>query len=208
MAALISLGGIKMSCTAEGVFDVRCGGFAIGADEAVAVAVQIEAAGDEILAGRGRFAGRCPRKAPVLAVELHELAGHSEAGQVLEKETALAPAAEREFADQLLVPGFLAGGGGDPGEQFAIGHTPRLRQVESRDTLLRAETAQKTWTCRRMGVTRDPGGAGRLIRPIPGRTGDGRGEGAAASGLILFGFEPLALPWHPQSSADRKGRNP
>jgi hypothetical protein len=69
--------------------------------------VKIEAAGDEIFGDCGP--GSNARKAPVLAVELNELASHREPGEVLEKETAFAPAAEREFADQLLVSGLLAG---------------------------------------------------------------------------------------------------
>ena len=126
MAALISLGGMKMSCCCRSGFGRRGGGFAIGTDKAVAVAVQIEAAGDEIVAVGTR--ARSSGKAPVLAVELDELAADGEAGQVLEEETALAAAAKRELADQLLVSGLLAGGGGDAGEQLAIGHSSRLGQ--------------------------------------------------------------------------------
>jgi hypothetical protein len=71
----------------------------------------------------------------VLAIKLDEPACHREPGEVLEEKTALATASEREFADQLLVSGLLPGRGGDPGEQLAIGHTPRLRQVERLGTL-------------------------------------------------------------------------
>ena len=67
--------------------------------------------------------------APVLAVDLDELAANGEPGQLLQQQTALAPAGERELADQLLVSGLLAGGGGDPGQQLAIGHRSRLRQM-------------------------------------------------------------------------------
>ena len=63
----------------------------------------------------------------MLAVELDELAADGKPGQLLEQEPALAPAAQAELADQLLVSGLLAGGGSDAGHQFAIGHTPRLR---------------------------------------------------------------------------------
>ena len=109
---------------------VPCGGFSIRANEAVAVAVQIQTAGDEIVARCGSWAGSSLGKAPALAVKLHEPATRSEARQLLEEETAVAATGERELADQLLVCGLLAGGGGDPGEQFAIGHTPRLRQFQ------------------------------------------------------------------------------
>jgi len=70
----------------------------------------------------------------MLAVELNQLACHSEPGEVLHKEAAFAAAAKREFADQLLISSFLTRRGGDPGEQLAIGHTPRLRQVERLST--------------------------------------------------------------------------
>ena len=72
-----------------------------------------------------------------------------EPGQLLEQETALAPAAEPELADQLLVSGLLAGGGSDPRHQFPIGHTPRLRQLKV--VLLVRVAAQEIRACRRMG---------------------------------------------------------
>jgi hypothetical protein len=144
----------------------------------------------------------------VLAVELDELAGHRELGEVLEEKTAFAPAAEREFADQLLVSGLLAGRGGDPGEQLAIGHMPRLRQVESLVTsggqgLHRNRGLAVEWGIR--VVLAEP--EDRFDR-FPAAQEMAAASARTASGFTFFGCEPLALPWHPQSSADRKGRNP
>ena len=62
----------------------------------------------------------------MLAIDLDKLAAEGEAGQLLKEKPALAPAAQAQFADQLLVTGLLAGRGGDAGQQFAIGHMPRL----------------------------------------------------------------------------------
>ena len=103
MAPLISSGGMKMSSSFAGSLA------RIGAHEAVAVAMQIEAAGDEVVAG-GR---RCSGNAPVLAIGLDEVAAGGHAGELLEEQTALAAAAEAEFAHQLLVSGFAAGGACD-----------------------------------------------------------------------------------------------
>ena len=68
----------------------------------------------------------------MFAVDLVELAACGKAGQLLEQEAALAPAAQAEFADQLLVSSLLAGGGSDARHQFPIRHTPRLRQMPDR----------------------------------------------------------------------------
>ncbi len=94
MAELISLGGMKMSS-----FPMACfGGF--GADKAVAVAVQIEAASGQVVARSGPADGENdPGKAPVFAVQLKELAADGKPGQLLEQKTALTPAAQAEFAD-------------------------------------------------------------------------------------------------------------
>jgi hypothetical protein len=45
----------------------------------------------------------------MLAIELDELAAESEASQLLLEKPALAPAAEAQFADQLLVSGLASG---------------------------------------------------------------------------------------------------
>ncbi|SPE19890.1 hypothetical protein SBA5_250120 [Candidatus Sulfotelmatomonas gaucii] len=99
-------------------------GPAIGADKAVAIAMQIEAAGDEVVARSSR-AG----KAPLLAIDLDKLSAGGDAGQLLEKQAALAAASEPKLANQLLVTGLPACGGGNAGDEFAVGHTPRLRQL-------------------------------------------------------------------------------
>lgn len=85
--------------------------------------MQVEAAGDKIVARRRA------RERPVIAIRLHQLAADGEPGQLFEEETPRAPTGERKLADQLLVSGLLARGGGNPGEQLAIGHTPRLEHA-------------------------------------------------------------------------------
>ena len=108
--------------------------------------MQIEAAGNEIVARR------CAGKGPVIAIRLHQLAADGEPGQLLKQETPRAPAGERKLADQLLVSGLLAGGGGDPGEQFAISHTPRLEHAAGGDDfgvrrLHRKHGVAVEWVC-------------------------------------------------------------
>ncbi len=115
MAPLISLGGMKMSSVTP---DACCDS---GADEAEAVAMQVETAGEEVVAAAGRA-----RDAPVIAVEVGELAAHGEALQLIEEQAALAAAAEAELADKLLVAGFAAGRAGDARDQVAIGHGLRV----------------------------------------------------------------------------------
>ena len=126
MAPLISLGGMKISSIAE--FAWSPAGFDWAA--------QSHSRRDADRAGRRRdcralrrSAGSGAGNAPVLAIELDELAAGSEPGKLLEQQTPLAAAAQAEFADQLLVSGFSAGRGGDPREQFAIGHSSRLGQL-------------------------------------------------------------------------------
>ena len=92
-----------------------------GADEAEAVAVQVETAGEEVVAAAGRA-----RDGPVIAVEVGELAAHGEALQLIEEQTALAAAAQAELADKLFVAGFAAGRAGDARDQVAIGHGLRV----------------------------------------------------------------------------------
>ena len=65
----------------------------------------------------------------MLAIELDELATESEAGQLLKEKPALTPAAQAQFAHQLLVSGFPSGRSGDARHEFAIGHMPRLEPV-------------------------------------------------------------------------------
>ncbi len=96
----------------EDVFvDAGAGLFCIGPDEAVAVAVEVEPAGDEVVAS-GDGAGQ----RPVVAVELDQSPGCGEAGEVLDEQAAFAPAGEREFADELLIAGALAGRAFDAAE--------------------------------------------------------------------------------------------
>jgi hypothetical protein len=47
---------------------------------------------------------------------------------MFEQQTALAPAAKSEFADELFVSGFVAGRRCDAGEQIAIGHINKSRR--------------------------------------------------------------------------------
>ena len=93
----------------------------VGTDEAVAVAMEVEAAGGEVVAGADGSGN-----APVLAIELDEGAAGGQAGELLEEQAALHSAAQRELADQLLVAGFLAGGAGDPRKEFLVGHSSRV----------------------------------------------------------------------------------
>ena len=84
----------------ENVVGFRCtlrGRLAIRAHESVAVAVQIETAGEQFTAGAR--ARRGVGKAPELAIELHKLAAQGEAGQLLEEKPALAAATKAQFAD-------------------------------------------------------------------------------------------------------------
>ena len=119
MAPLISLGGMKISSTTPEAWR------AIGPHKAVAVAMQIEAAGDQVVACRRRERGN----APVLAIQLGQLAAHGQARQLLQQQAPLAPAAEAQLAHQLLVSGFAAGGAGNARDQFAIGHRSRVGQL-------------------------------------------------------------------------------
>ncbi len=54
----------------------------------------------------------------MLAIQLGQLAAHRQPRQLLQQQTPLAPAAKSQFAHQLLVSGFLAGGAGNPRHQF------------------------------------------------------------------------------------------
>jgi cytoskeletal protein CcmA (bactofilin family) len=46
-----------------------------------------------------------------------------------------------------------------------------------------------------------------VILPIPGRTGDGRGESRGEPTFTFFGFEPLAVPWHPRSPSGQNRKS-
>jgi hypothetical protein len=63
----------------------------------------------------------------VLAVKLGEFSAEGDAVELLEEFAALAPAAEAQLADKLLVAGFLAGGAADVADKFAVSH-----QIQSR----------------------------------------------------------------------------
>jgi hypothetical protein len=105
----------------------------VGADEAVAVAVEIEFAGGEVFAGLIPLAGRLARACalicrfvgsadgPDFAVELGQCSAGGEAGELLEQETAFAAAAEAELGDELLVAGAVAGGALNAAQQVLIG---------------------------------------------------------------------------------------
>lgn len=96
----------------------------IWSDEAVAVAVQVEAAGEQVVASDG-----CARDAPVFAIEFGEFAAHGQARELLQQEAPLAAPAEAEFAHELLVSCFAAAGAGDPSDEFPIGHRARVAEL-------------------------------------------------------------------------------
>ena len=85
-------------------------------DKAVAVAMQVQPPGGQIVARAARApkAGNCPGNVPVLTVQLGQRAAHGQAGQLLQQQTPLPPAAQAQLADQLLVSGLLSGGAGNP----------------------------------------------------------------------------------------------
>ena len=79
-----------------------------------------------------RRGGPCGN-APVLAIELDQLAARREAGQLLQQQAAFPAAGQAELAHQLLVSGFLAGGAADARHQFPIGHISRVGQTAWRE---------------------------------------------------------------------------
>ena len=193
MAPLISLGGMKISSASR--FGLRPARRIFDSGE------RNRSRRDAGRGGRRRDCREFPAvgrdaalgKAPVLAVELHEPAARGEARQLLEEQTALAAAAERELAHQLLVSGLLAGGGGDPGEQIRDRSYAKITAIDRGVTAcagICTEGAAQAIPdgCRRMRGTHDPGGAGRAIGPIPGR--DRRSpqrRARAANALIHLG---------------------
>lgn len=62
----------------------------------------------------------------MFAIDLGELAELCHAIELIEEFAALAAAAEAEFADQLFVSGFAAGGALDMAQKFSIGHVFRV----------------------------------------------------------------------------------
>ncbi len=105
----------------------------VGTHEPVAIAMQIETAGEEVIAG---CAAGLAGNAPVLAIGFDEVAASRDAGQLLQQKTPLAPAAEAEFAHQLLVSGFAAGGASDLRQQFPISHKSRLGHTSASGRIL------------------------------------------------------------------------
>ena len=103
-------------------------GLSIGPDKAVAIAVQIEPARNQVVAVPCRTRGDRSGNTPLLAIELGELAADGETRQMFEQKTALAPTAKSEFADELFVSGFAARRRCDAGEQIAIGHKNKIRR--------------------------------------------------------------------------------
>ena len=89
-----------------------------------------------------------PGNAPLLAIQLHQFAARGQPGQLLEQQAPLAPAAQAEFAHQLLVSGLLAGRAGDPRHQFTIGH--RLRVGYWQPGVEGAGTGEHGFTLRRV----------------------------------------------------------
>ena len=79
----------------------------VGTDKTVAVAMQIEPPGGQIVARAA--CGSAAGDGPVFPVHLGQRATRRHARQLLQQQTPLAAAAEREFAHQLLVSGFAAG---------------------------------------------------------------------------------------------------
>jgi hypothetical protein len=108
----------------------RSGGGWIGANKAVAVAMEIEFAGDEIVtpqsgqvsARRFGFGGRSFGDRPAIAVGLHQLALAGEAAELLAEQTALLASAQAQLAYQLLIASAAVGQALDVAEQFAVVH--------------------------------------------------------------------------------------
>jgi len=87
--------------------------------------VEIEATGEQVIARR---TNSLFGNSPMLAICFDEVSASSDTCELLEQQAALATAAEAEFADQLLVPGFGLGRAGNMRQQFAIRHRSRVEQ--------------------------------------------------------------------------------
>ena len=97
----------------------------IGPHKAIAVAMQIEPPGHQVVAcPRG-----CARNAPVLAVDLRQLSPCRQPLQLLQQQTPLAPSAQAQLAHQLLVACLTARRARNARYQIAIRHlTQRYTQ--------------------------------------------------------------------------------
>jgi len=89
--------------------------------------MQVEPAGRKILPRAG--GSNLFRNAPVFAIELHQFAARRQAGKLLQQQTPMHAATQRELADKLFVSGFLTGGAGNARHQFTIGHDSRLQLI-------------------------------------------------------------------------------
>ena len=98
----------------------------VGTDKPVAIAMQVEATGDEVITCAGAGTSR---NAPVLAIGFDQVSPRSYAGKLLEQQAALAAAAEAKLAHQLLVSGFAPGGACNLRQQVTIGHSFRVGQA-------------------------------------------------------------------------------
>ncbi len=85
--------------------------------EAKAVAMHVQTAGEQVVAGDRHGEG------PVIAVRLDQLAAGSHAVELFQQHAAFPAAAQPQFPDQLLVAGTLAGGTFNAMEEFAVGHS-------------------------------------------------------------------------------------
>src|SRR5580698_2629873 len=84
--------------------------------------MQIQAPSDKVVADRSRTGN-----SPLIAVEFDQLAACGQPRQMLQQQTALAPATEAELPHKLLVSSPLTGGALDVADQLAVSHA-RLRK--------------------------------------------------------------------------------
>ena len=108
----------------ENIVGFTVAGLSVRADEAEAVTVEVETSGDEAVAAgtlawfsrfvcaRGLGGRRCGDGPTLFAVD-NELFGGDKAGELVDEETALAPTAQTQLADKLLVARALCGGARD-----------------------------------------------------------------------------------------------
>ena len=93
----------------------------VGPHKSVAVAMQVESSGSQVIPCSNRLGN-----APVFAVQLDQFAAHGQPGQLLQQQAPLAPSAQAQLADKLLVSSLLPCGADDPRHQFTIGHKLRV----------------------------------------------------------------------------------
>ncbi len=104
------------------VFTAFC---AVGrADEAEAVAMQIEPSGYKIVAGRNRS-----RNTPLVAIKFDKVSTRRETRQMLQQQTSLASASQAKFPYKLFVASPLTGGALDVADQFTVGHIADAREI-------------------------------------------------------------------------------